>query len=397
MLMNRSPVAALAASLALAAPACGDDAGDSQSSTATDDTIAATDSTTATDDTTDATATTAATDSPTTADPDGAAIDAPAETWTWVPFADARCANGETTGIGVNLTTRSDRVVLYLEGGGACWDEATCYTMNASAHVADGYGEAEFAAEFDPHLPKVKTAQIFDRDDPNNPFRDMSFVYVPYCTGDMHGGDNVVTYGERTTMHVGGANLVAYLARLVPTFPAAERVYLVGASAGGYGGTFNWWRVQRAFGGVRVDLVDDSGPPLDPPYLAKELSDTWRAQWNLAASLPPDCPECLETFGAIYDYYGANHTTQRWALLSYTRDWIVPIYFGFTLEEFPQAIAEIVQTHVAPYENAGYFLLDAVGHVLLTAPLPITSGGVDLQAWLGQMVADDPAWASVDP
>ncbi|MFY0539883.1 hypothetical protein [Nannocystis pusilla] len=56
-----------------------------------------------------------------------------------------------------------------------------------------------------------------------------------------------------------------------------------------------------------------------------------------------------------------------------------------------------MQTHVAPYENAGYFLLDAVGHVLLTAPLPVTSGGVDLQAWLGQMVADDPAWASVDP
>ncbi|PCC73028.1 Pectinacetylesterase [Nannocystis exedens] len=388
--MIRARIASLAALVALNSPACGDDRGASPSAETEGSSAAVTTDGTTSD----------GGEQPTTGDggdPTGAAIDAPAETWTWVPFADAHCANGETTGIAVNLTTRSDRVVLYLEGGGACWDEATCYTTNASAHVADGYGEAEFAADFDPHRPKVMTAQIFDRDDADNPFRDMSFVYVPYCTGDMHGGDNVVTYGERTTMHVGGANLVAYLARIVPTFPDAGRVYLAGASAGGYGSTFHWWRVQQAFGDVRVDLIDDSGPPLDPPYLAEELSDVWRAQWNLAASLPPDCPECLETFGAIYDYYGANHTTQRWALLSYTRDWIVPIYFGFTQEAFPQAIAEIVQTHVAPYENARYFLLDAVGHVLLTARLPVTSNGVDLQAWLGQMVADDPAWTSVDP
>ncbi|MBZ5709543.1 pectinacetylesterase family protein [Nannocystis pusilla] len=330
-------------------------------------------------------------------DSDGAPIDAPAETWTWVPFADAHCANGDSTGIAVNLTDRSDRVVVYLEGGGACWDENTCYTMNASVHVSDGYGEAQFKADFDPQLPKVATAKIFDRGDADNPFRDMSFVYVPYCTGDMHGGDNVVTYGEHTTMHVGGANLVAYLARIVPTFPAAERAYLIGASAGGYGATFNWWRVQQAFGDVRVDLVDDSGPPLDPPYLAKELSDTWRERWNLASSLPPGCAGCQETFGAIYDYYGANHQTQRWALLSYTRDWIVPIYFGFQIEQFPQAIEEIVQTHVDPYERAGYFLVDGVGHVLLTAPMPVTSAGVALQPWLAQLVNDDPAWTSVHP
>ena len=230
-----------------------------------------------------------------------------------------------------------------------------------------------------------------------NPFRDMSFVYVPYCTGDMHGGDNVVTYGAHTTMHVGGANLVAYLERIVPTFPTAERAYLIGASAGGYGSTFNWWRVQQAFGDVRVDLVDDSGPPLDPPYLAAELSDTWREQWNLAASMPPDCPACQVTFGALYDYYGANFTSQRWALLSYTRDWIVPIYFGFDVLEFPQAIEEIVQNRVDPYAQARYFLLDDVGHVLLTAPMPVVSAGVALQAWLAQMVDDDPAWASVHP
>ncbi|WP_437852784.1 hypothetical protein [Sorangium sp. So ce363] len=52
-----------------------------------------------------------------------------AENWTWVPFSNAFCANGDAAGIGVNLTGKSKRVVVYLEGGGACWDEDTCYTL----------------------------------------------------------------------------------------------------------------------------------------------------------------------------------------------------------------------------------------------------------------------------
>ncbi|APR77171.1 Hypothetical protein A7982_02518 [Minicystis rosea] len=324
-------------------------------------------------------------------------IEAPKERWTWVPFADAFCANGESTGLAVNLTDRSKRVVFYLEGGGACWDESTCYTLKASSHIESGYGQAEFDADFDPEAPKVETAKIFDRSDAANPFKDMSFVYVPYCTGDLHGGDSVATYGDHTTRHAGGANVVAYLRRIVPTFPDAERVFFIGASAGAYGVTFNAWRVQKAFGDVRVDVIDDSGPPLDPPYFAKTLSDTWRKQWNLNASLPPDCAACKETFGALYDYYGKTFTTQRRALLSYTTDWILPIYFGFEEAQFPTIIDEIAEKRVDPYPAAHYFFADGKGHVLLTADTLPSTNGIALQTWLGQMVNDDPAWTSVHP
>ncbi|WP_438039336.1 hypothetical protein [Sorangium sp. So ce128] len=83
-------------------------------------------------------------------------IEASAENWTWVPFSNAFCANGDTTGIGVNLTSKSKRVVVYLEGGGACWDEDTCYTLGASQHVASGYGEDELAADFTDDLPTCR-------------------------------------------------------------------------------------------------------------------------------------------------------------------------------------------------------------------------------------------------
>ena len=47
-------------------------------------------------------------DAPETGDP----ITAPAETWTWVPTDGMQCGNGAATGIGVNLTDRSDRVMI---------------------------------------------------------------------------------------------------------------------------------------------------------------------------------------------------------------------------------------------------------------------------------------------
>lgn len=324
-------------------------------------------------------------------------IEAPSEKWTWVPFSNAFCANGDTTGIGVNLTSKSKRVVVYLEGGGACWDENTCYALGASQHVASGYGEDEFDADFTDELPIVETANIFDRKDPGNPFRDMSFVYIPYCTGDLHGGDNVVTYGDHTTHHAGAADVAAFLKRIVPTFPDAERVILAGASAGAYGASFNWWRVQEAFGDVRVDLLNDSGPPLDPPYLSETYVKDWRDHWKLNQVMPPDCAGCQQSFGALFDYYGEHFGANRAALLSYTTDSILPIYFDITKEQGSEGIAKVVVDHFDPYPSFHAFLAEGESHVLLTAKTPVSTRGVKLQEWLGQMVNDDPAWTSVHP
>jgi hypothetical protein len=44
---------------------------------------------------------------------------------------------------------------------------------------------------------------------PENPFLDYNIVFVPYCTGDFHLGDRVVTWnvdgGGRATMRFKGA------------------------------------------------------------------------------------------------------------------------------------------------------------------------------------------------
>ncbi|MBX5484038.1 MAG: hypothetical protein IRZ16_19615 [Myxococcaceae bacterium] len=62
----------------------------------------------------------------------GEPIVAPAETWTFAPVADAHCANGTSTGMAVNLTDRSRRVLIFLAGEGACWEAAACAAGTAT-------------------------------------------------------------------------------------------------------------------------------------------------------------------------------------------------------------------------------------------------------------------------
>lgn len=37
---------------------------------------------------------------------------------------------------------------------------------------------------------------IFDLSNPENPFRDFTAMFVPYCTGDVHVGDATRRYGD---------------------------------------------------------------------------------------------------------------------------------------------------------------------------------------------------------
>ena len=103
--------------------------------------------------------------------PTGMPIMAPERTWTWVDFADAKCRSGSAAGVSVNLNPSSKRVMIYLEGGGACFDSQTCGAN------PDSVGSQNPGA-----------SGVFDRTRSENPVADWNYVYVPYCTGDVHMG-----------------------------------------------------------------------------------------------------------------------------------------------------------------------------------------------------------------
>src|SRR4051794_25698091 len=63
--------------------------------------------------------------------PLGMAIDAPKGTWTWVDFPDSYCDDGSHTGIGIKKTD-SKNLLVFMNGGGACWDYLTCFQLNTA-------------------------------------------------------------------------------------------------------------------------------------------------------------------------------------------------------------------------------------------------------------------------
>jgi hypothetical protein len=325
----------------------------------------------------------------------GAPIVASEGAWTWIPFPDAVCANGQPTGIGVNLAKPGARVLVYLEGGGACWDDASCYVQKSAANIESGYGPAQFAATVAGELLQPNTA--FDRATPANPFQHDSYVYVPYCTGDVHAGDHVVVTGAHTTHHVGHRNLAAFLARLVPTFAGTDRVVLVGSSAGGFGALVNWWQVSQAFAGARVDMIDDSGTPMPPSIHGGGVhAAAWSQAWNLAATMPPGCVDCATGLDALFPFYAKALPGSRGALLTYATDTVLPGYFGISDAEFTQGLVEVGTKDIAPSANLRYFVPGGAGHVLWWTPL-VSVKGVSLAQWVTDMVNDAPGWVSLSP
>jgi hypothetical protein len=348
----------------------------------------------------------------------GEPIDAQPNTWTWVPVPEARCQRDDATGMHFNLGD-PEKLVILMEGGGACYNAGTC-ALSLAIHP---FGATALDT---PAVAQVYGTNLFNRDDPDNPVRDFSFVFFPYCSGDVFAGasQNAAGYEGRTQQ--GYYNVRAYLRRLIATFPQAKKVLLTGVSAGGFGAGFNFDQVQEAFGHhTRVYLLDDSGPPMSTEQMPPCLQERWRDAWSLDDIMPDPalCPGCRNPQGdvgmmAMVGYLAKKYPTRRLALISAVHDGVIREFFGFGLQDcknldpplnIPQAT-----TPVAPdvYERGlhqllayaesmggatmkGFLVPDSETHTFLIAPGTFKNTVVDgmpLGLWLKQLIEDDPAW-----
>ena len=81
--------------------------------------------------------------------------------------------------------------------------------------------------------PNGFSSGVFDFADARNPLADYSFVFVPYCTGDVHLGNATHVYGpELTVQHKGSIDASTALKALAEQFPTATELVVAGESAG---------------------------------------------------------------------------------------------------------------------------------------------------------------------
>lgn len=334
---------------------------------------------------------------------DAEPIVADADTWTWVPFDDAFCMDGSTTGIGINPNPDSSKLLIMLEGGGACFDGISCLGVANQ----DGYD----ADKLDTAARTTTLGRgITDRTDEDNPFADWNYVYVPYCSGDAHSGTNPDGFGGRT--QVGHTNYQRYIERIAATFAeSVDEVVLGGRSAGGLGTIVNYPSTASAFGCTPVHMVNDSGALLTDTYLRPCLQQTTREVWGIV--VPSECERCAcDDGGGLVNsipFLARRYPDRNFGLMSYTADGTFRQFFSYGYsagcnlpttmppEDYEAGLLEL-RTLMADDSNFRTFLVSGDSHTFTFAGLAdSTAGGVTLADWLQQLRTDDAAWTDVGP
>ena len=326
--------------------------------------------------------------------PLGEPLAAPPGQWSWIDFPDAVCDDGSPTGIAVNPSPGSKKLLVFLTGGGACWDYLSCAVLNTSTHGPQGATQwAQQAASL--------AGSILDRG-AKHPFTDYNLVFVPYCTGDVHSGDNVATYmsgsAQKVIHHKGRANLMAFMRRVGATFADSEKVVVSGSSAGGFGVAINYDLVRPYFPSAQGYMLDDSGPILVGDDIPAKLRQTWITAWGLQARLDARCPECSTDLSAMLTHHAADYPHDRFALLSYTQDAVIRTFLGLrSATAYEQNLATLATHFYDPQPTAHYYYVAGQDHTFLMAPEKTTAQGIALPSWLAAFESDDPAWTSTKP
>jgi hypothetical protein len=327
---------------------------------------------------------------------EGPGITGPDHQWTWIPISGSKCLDGSATGFGFRPSSSSNKLFIYLEGGGACFNGSTC------AIALTAFGQAAFTG----WAGTVGTTGIFDTTQSANPVRDWNAIYVPYCSGDVHAGNATgadVPGGPQNQDFVGYDNMALYLQRIVFSFKNADDVLLTGISAGGFGAAFNYDRVASAFCPTKVALLDDSGPPMSDTYLAPCLQKQWKGLWNLKTTLPAGCGCDDADGGGIINYVTFLSDTwpnSRMGLISSTQDAVISTFYGFGSDgctsstplsgaTYAAGLDDLRKNYLSKSGMWGTYFIDSTTHTYLLGPgfYSTTVSGKALPEWVGDLLA----------
>ena len=170
-------------------------------------------------------------------------------------------------------------------------------------------------AKFHDWVKTLGNQGVFNTENPSNPVARWNHVYVPYCTGDLHGGereDAQVPGVPGKQQFVGYRNLRNILKLVAPYFRDADDVALMGASAGGFGVLINYPQVVEAFGGRSVAALVDSAPII-PESAIRTSCFQRKVTTTFDLQLPDSCPECADpSKGGLLNLYSfLSHTYPR--------------------------------------------------------------------------------------
>lgn len=235
-----------------------------------------------------------------------------------------------------------NKLVIYTQGGGACWDDTTCITAPQCDQTVDA-GDS----------PAAGGNGFADWDNVDNPFRDWHIVFIPYCTCDVFWGNNRATYnGSIGGYHKGRVNQ-AYAEKWAREhFVNPDQVFVSGSSAGAYGAITGGLWLHEVYPSSQFDILPDAGYGVIPDaFLDGDIANGDISNWGALDTLPRhvegldvDTLVGLNLSNVIIN--GANHYESRGTRIApYTTSW-----------DFVQTLFYNAQVFTNPLDRANWRL-----------------------------------------
>jgi hypothetical protein len=309
-----------------------------------------------------------------------------------------------------------NKLVVYYQGGGACWSYTTC------SPALGIFDDDVNPAQDDPSLAMTGLA---DLDNPANPFRDWNVVFVSYCTGDIHFGNAFQNYqltnaADIPIHHRGFVNSQVVEKWAREHFVVPDEVFITGSSAGAYGAIFNSaYLMTRTWPAARFFVLGDAGNGvITDDFLQNEL-----ANWGFDAHIPRFIPGLNQplteiTFGEVYPAAASFFPDARFAqyttafdgglggqtsfyqvmlnptnVIAWTRWWEASCAWNANMRQLA------IDTAAAAPANYRYYIGAGSRHVMWNADKVYTEtkgGVIPVADWLSAMIGDGVGWDNVE-
>ena len=165
-----------------------------------------------------------------------------------------------------------NKLVMYYQGGGACWNYGTCALPTFDQFGGD---------------PRGGGSGFADYDDPRNPFQDWNAVFVSYCTGDVHWGDALYPHEQNGQIleieHKGAVNARVAEKWARDHFVSPEEIFVTGSSAGAYGAIAQApYLMEFAWPSSQFAVLGDAGNGvITNDFLVNDI-----AKWGIEKNVP---------------------------------------------------------------------------------------------------------------
>ena len=182
---------------------------------------------------------------------------------------------------------RENKLLIVLDGGGFAYDKYTA--ARPSGDSFDENNPTFYDAWCKPDKNAYARLSMFHEKCRKSPFYGWSMLYVPYASGDFHGGAGEFTYEDpEGKQHVfyahGNINLHLCIDFMKQFCPQPEKLVVLGCSAGGFGTAFVGNDILDCFPdcGDCTCIVDGAAIDCDLKQCAETL---WQAPESIAAAI----------------------------------------------------------------------------------------------------------------